>query len=84
MNRLSLRRLKSLHRKAIEGDQAKAERDVLLWQMNKREGVNQQALADELNEVGNGFGEQITRNNVQKIIAREDAVAAAFQTRGRT
>jgi hypothetical protein len=85
LNKLSLRRLKSLHRKVIDGEAARAERDVLLWQMSRIEGETQQALAEALNEVGrqNG-GESISRNAIQKIVMREDRTAEAFQAKGRT
>lgn len=85
MNKLSLRRLKALHRKVIDGEAARAERDVLLWQMSRVEGETQQELAQVLNEVAVAHGgESITRNAVQKIVQREDRTAEAFQEQGRT
>ena len=85
MNQHSLRRLKSLHRKVLEGEVARAERDVLLWQMSRIEGETQQELADVLNGVAeaNG-GEKTSRNAVQKIVMREDRTAESFQEQGRT
>lgn len=85
MNQLSLRRLKALHRKVIEGDKARAERDVLLWQMSRVEGETQQELAEALNAVADARGgESMTRNAVQKIVQREDRTAESFQAQGRT
>lgn len=85
MNQLSLRRLKSLHRKVLEGDAARIERDVLLWQMSRVEGETQQELADALNDVATQRGGvAISRNAIQKIVMREDRTAESFQEQGRT
>ena len=85
MNQLSLRKLKSLHRKVLDGEVARAERDVLLWQMSRVEGETQQELAAVLNAVAEQRGgEAITRNAIQKIVQREDRTAEAFQEKGRT
>jgi hypothetical protein len=85
MNQLSLRRLKSLHRKVLEGEAARIERDVLLWQMSRVEGETQQVLADALNEVAaQRGGTAMSRNAIQKIVMREDRTAESFQEQGRT
>jgi hypothetical protein len=85
VNQHSLRRLRALHRKVLEGDGARAERDVLLWQMSRVEGETQQELADILNGVAERFGgSTMSRNAVQKIVQREERAAENFQASGRT
>lgn len=82
---MNARRLRGMQRRVIEGEIARRERDVLMWELSRQNNITHQEMADVLTEAGAGFGwPAVTRNNVQKIVQREDKVARDFQSKGRT